>query len=175
MDQHNSTFGTDDRSSVQLANLEGKYLAFSLGKEVYGCNITKISEILGIIPITPVPRTPDFVKGVVNLRGKIVPVIDLRQRFSMEEIGYNRETCIIVADVSRGDHQISVGMIVDTVLSVHDFNSANLSTVPEYGSSVDTSFIMGVGKPDTHYVVLVLDVDRLIGDGRFAITQSSLN
>ena len=104
---------TLDQAVKSMTNREGKYLTFSLAKEEYGIGILKIKEIIGMMPITTVHRTPPFVKGVINLRGKVIPVVDLRLKFGMEEIGYTERTCIIVVEIAMGTGSIQMGIVVD--------------------------------------------------------------
>ncbi|MCO6437423.1 MAG: purine-binding chemotaxis protein CheW [Phycisphaerae bacterium] len=140
----------------QDRSLGGKYLTFLLGGEEYGLEILKVREIIGIMDITKVPQTPSFVEGVINLRGKVIPVIDLRAKFGLERIAYNEQTCIIVVDVGA-----LMGIIVDTVSEVHDIVSSDIEPAPSFGSSIDTSFILGMGKvKDT--VKILLDIDRVL-------------
>src|SRR3990172_7814985 len=93
---------------------EGKYLTFSLGNEEYGIVILKVKEIIGMMRITPVPQTPGFVKGVVNLRGKVIPVVDLRLRFGMEEAEYTDRTCIVVVEIDSAFNKLHIGVVVDS-------------------------------------------------------------
>ncbi len=136
--------------------LGGKYLTFHLDGEEYGVEILKVREIIGIMGITKVPQTPDFVQGVVNLRGKVIPVVDLRLKFNLSKAEYDEETCIIVVDVGA-----MMGIIVDTVQEVHDIPAANIEPPPTLGVSVDTSFILGMGKVKED-VKILLDIDRVL-------------
>ena len=142
----------------------GKYLTFSLSKEQYGIEILKVLELFCIKPITRVPRSPKYMKGVLNLRGKIIPVIDLRLKFGLPEAPYSDKTCIIVANVTVGEnqHQVAVGMIVDTVLEVIHFDENNLSMAPEYGVTLDTKFIMAMGNLPDSSVAILLDLDKFL-------------
>ncbi|HOA74621.1 MAG TPA: chemotaxis protein CheW [Phycisphaerae bacterium] len=137
-------------------DLGGKYLTFMLDDEEYGIEILKVREIIGIMDITKVPQTPDFVEGVINLRGKVIPVIDLRTKFGLARTEYNDQTCIIVVDVG-----MMMGIIVDTVQEVHDIPSANIEPPPKLGSAVDTSFILGMGKVKDD-VKILLDIDKVL-------------
>lgn len=139
--------------SVQIA---GKYLTFMLDREEYGVEILKIREIIGIMEITSVPQTPDFVEGVINLRGKVIPVVDLRAKFRLPRQTYNDQTCIIVVDVG-----MMMGIIVDTVREVHDFQEEDIEPPPRLGSHVATSFILGMGK-SRDGVKILLDIDRVL-------------
>ena len=136
--------------------LGGKYLTFLLDKEEYGVEILKVREIIGLMDITKVPQTPDFVEGVINLRGKVIPVIDLRTKFGLARMEYNDQTCIIVVDVGT-----TVGIIVDTVNEVHDIPSAAIEPPPTFGAAVDTTFILGMGKVKDS-VKILLDVDKVL-------------
>jgi purine-binding chemotaxis protein CheW len=134
----------------------GKFLTFKLADEEYGVEILKVREINGVIDITAVPRMPAFVKGVINLRGKVIPVIDLRLRFGLEELEHTEQTCIIVVDVGR-----EIGIIVDTVSEVLDIAGEDIEPPPSMGGSVDTSFILGMGKVDKT-VKILLDIDKVL-------------
>lgn len=135
---------------------ESKYLTFKLADEEYGVEILKVREIIGLMDITAVPRMPHYVKGVINLRGKVIPVIDLRLKFELEEIAHTEQTCIIVVDVGR-----EVGVIVDTVSEVLDIAADRVEPAPGMGASVDTSFILGMGKVGES-VKILLDINKVL-------------
>ena len=149
MSHPNQTTQSDSRA--------GKYLTFELANEAYGIEILKVREIIGIMDITKVPRMPHHVRGVINLRGKVIPVIDLRLKFDMSETEQTSETCIIVVDV-RGNQ---MGLQVDKVSEVLDINSSEIEDAPEVGSSVDNSFILGMGKAKGR-VNILLNIDRVL-------------
>ena len=138
----------------------GKYLTFVLGDEEYGLEILKVREIIGIMGITAVPKTPEFVKGVINLRGKVIPVVDLRLKFGMEEAERTEETCIIVVDVGS----VEMGIIVDKVSEVLDIAGQDIEDAPEFGAAVDTAFILGMGKADER-VTILLDIGKVLDTG----------
>lgn len=152
-------YDTDD----SVADLAGKYLTFALGDEVYGIEILKVVEIIGIMHITSVPCASDYLKGVINLRGKIIPLVDLRLKFGMPELAYGEKTCIIVVNVPLHDKQVSVGMIVDTVLEVRDFDTKSLSAAPEFGAVAEGGFVVAMGRTNSDTVVILIDVDRALG------------
>lgn len=131
--------------------LPGQYLTFQLMTEQYGVPIETVREINRVGEITPVPRTPNFVKGVMNLRGKIIPVINLRVRFGMDSQEYTRDTCIIVIDTDFGQ----VGMIVDAVKEVADLDQNQIEPPPVLGNEKTMSFIRGMGKLDDKVIILV--------------------
>ncbi|ODS31253.1 MAG: purine binding chemotaxis protein [Candidatus Scalindua rubra] len=136
---------------------EGKFLTFVLGKEVYGIEILKVREIIGVMAITTVPQTPDYMKGVINLRGKVIPVIDLRLKFSMPEEEHTQETCVIVVEVSRS----LIGIIVDSVSEVLDIRSEEIEDTPNFGHGIDTNFIEGLGKTKGKIIIL-LDIEKVL-------------
>jgi len=140
----------------------GKYLTFSLASEEYGVEILKVREIIGIMDITAMPQMPAYVKGVINLRGKVIPVIDLRLKFGMEPAEYTDQTCIVVVDVGS-----LVGVIVDTVQEVLDIQDSQIDPPPPLGASVDTSFVMGMGKIKDD-VKILLDIDKVLGAAELA-------
>lgn len=145
----------------------GQYLTFSLGPEVYGIEILKVQEIIGMMPVTKVPRTPDFVRGVVNLRGKVIPVIELRKKFEMDQRDDTSMTCIIVVQVSSAAQNITMGIIVDEVAEVLAISGGQIEPAPQFGSGVQTDFIMGIGKVASK-VVILLDVDKVLSWGELA-------
>ncbi len=136
---------------------EGKFLTFVLNDEEYGIEILKVREIIGVIDITSVPQTPHYLKGVINLRGKVIPIIDLRLKFSMPEQAHTLETCIIVAEVS-GDQ---IGVVVDDVSEVLDIKGGEIEETPQFGQGLDTDFIMGLGKANDK-IIIMLDIDKVL-------------
>jgi purine-binding chemotaxis protein CheW len=137
----------------------GRYLTFSLGNEDYGIEIIYVTEIIGLQKITEVPELPQYVRGIINLRGKIIPVIDVRTRFRKEPREYNDRTCTIVVDI-RG---IQTGLIVDTVAEVLDINEQDIVPLPQVGKSYHHKYIKGIGKVGSE-VKLLLDCDKLLSD-----------
>lgn len=129
-----------------LADKAGKYLTFQLAEEEYGLEILKVKEIIGLMDITQLPRTPDFVKGVINLRGKVIPVIDLRMKFEMTEKDVTDKTCIIVVEISEGNQNVQIGLVVDEVLEVLNVSTDDLEETPKFGVSLNTDFILGMAK-----------------------------
>lgn len=144
-----------------FARREGKYLSFMLGNEEYGVGIMKIREIIGLLPITSVPGTPPFVKGVINLRGKVIPVVDLRLKFKMGEVFHDDKTCIIVLDISNGGSDNQVGVIVDSVSEVLNIREEEIEETPTFGVSLDTDYILGMAKTGGG-VKMLLDIDRVL-------------
>ena len=146
---------------------EGKYLTFTLAEEEYGIGILRIKEIIGMMPITPVPRTPEFVKGVINLRGKVIPVMDLRLRFGMEEIGYTERTCIIVVEISGDTGTVQTGIVVDSVSEVMNMKGADIEDSPSFGTNLNTDYILGMAKMEGG-VKILLDIDQVLSSEEIA-------
>lgn len=148
-----------------LKDLAGKYLTFTLGKEEYGLGILNVREIIGVMEITAVPHTPEYIKGVINLRGRVIPVMDLRLRFGMEEAEYNERTCIIVVEVQGRAGHFQVGMVVDSVSEVLNIAAEDIEPPPSFGTSVtDAVNILGMAKINGE-VKILLDTDKVIGEG----------
>lgn len=145
---------------------EGKYLTFALGPEEYGLEILKVREIIGYMEITAVPQTPAHVKGVINLRGQVIPVIDLRAKFGMETAEVTEQTCIIVVETSRSDRKFSTGIVVDRVQEVLDIAGEDIEEAPQFDSSVNTDFILGMGKIGDS-VKILLDIDKVLAGTDF--------
>ncbi len=141
----------------------GKYLTFFLENEEYGIGILKVKEIIGMMPITSVPRTPEFVKGVINLRGKVIPVMDLRLKFSMDAIPYSDRTCIIVVEIESQDSTVLIGIVVDAVSEVLNIVENEIEEAPTFGSKLDTDYILGMAKMGGG-VKILLDIDRVLSD-----------
>ena len=139
----------------------GKYLSFQLGGEEYGVEILKVQEINGITEVTRVPRTPPFVRGVINLRGKVIPVIDLRAKLCMETVEDTEKTCNIVVQVQRDGMAVTMGVIVDDVSEVLDISAQQIAPPPSFGSGVDADFIIGMAKIEKN-VVILLDIEKVL-------------
>jgi len=152
---------TMDQAVKAMSDREGKYLTFSLAGEEYGIGILKIKEIIGMMPITSVPQTPDFVKGVINLRGKVIPVIDLRLRFGMEEIDYTERTCIIVVEIESPSGMVQIGSVVDAVSEVLNIKGEEIEDTPTFGAKLDTEYILGMAKMEGG-VKILLDIDKVL-------------
>jgi purine-binding chemotaxis protein CheW len=139
----------------------GKYLTFMIGKEEFGVGVLKVREIMGIQDITAVPQTPPYLKGVINLRGKVIPVIDLRLKFGLESIDYTQRTCIIVVQVKGASTSLLMGIVVDEVSEVLTLNAADIEDTPDFGSNVETSYILGMAKIKGK-VKILLDINEVL-------------
>ena len=151
----------DEGTATGQDHLSGKYLTFELGSEIYGIEILKVQEIIGIMSITNVPKTPGFVRGVINLRGKVIPVVELRKKFKMDTVEDTERTCIIVVQVQGSDDSITMGILVDEVSEVVDISGEQIEPAPTFGSSVNTAFILAMGKI-AERVVILLDADKVL-------------
>lgn len=149
---------------AELAEIEedtqkGKFLTFILGKEVYGIEIRYVTEIIGIQPITEVPEVPSYVKGIINLRGKIIPVIDVRLKFKKTAVDYNDRTCVIVVDIQN----VSIGLIVDNVAEVTSISDEGIVKPPDAKTGFHNQYIKGIGKVGNE-VKLLLDCEKLLSN-----------
>ena len=151
----------NSRNEAPVTSRGGKYLTFRLGGEEYGLEILKVREIIGLMEITVVPRTPSYVRGVINLRGKIIPVVDLRVKFGMAAIENTEETCIIVVDVLRKGKNVEMGILVDKVSEVLDITNAEIEDAPVFGNGFDTEFILGMAKTKQS-VKILLNIDAVL-------------
>lgn len=146
-----------------LSKLAGKYLTFRLANEGYGIEILKVREIIGLMNITKVPNMPDYVCGVINLRGKIYPVINLHTKFGIESMETTNETCIIVVDVMQNEKPVTVGILVDSVSEVVEISADEIEPTPQFNISLDSSYIMGIGKIQNEIKIL-LDIDKVLAN-----------
>ena len=162
-----------NKSASQTANA-GKYITFVLGHESYGIPALKVREIIRLVPITAVPRMPCHIKGVINLRGKIIPVVDLRAKFGLAGTQDTERTCIIVVQVSSAaTAKLFIGLIVDAVEEVANITTDDVEDTPDFGTSVDTSYILGMAKIKGTLKTL-LDIDRLLVDVAAAAVEQTL-
>lgn len=157
----NQSAKTMDQAIKATTIKTGKYLTFSLEQEEYGIGILKVKEIIGMMPITSVPRTPTFVKGVINLRGKVIPVMDLRLKFDMGEIPYTDRTCIIVVEIELKDSTVLIGIVVDAVSEVLNIQKEEIEETPAFGTSLNTEYILGMAKMEGG-VKILLDIDKVL-------------
>jgi purine-binding chemotaxis protein CheW len=152
----------------------GKYLIFHLGMEEFGAEILKVREIIGLQDITAIPQVPAHVKGVINLRGKVIPVIDLRLKFGMPPEEYTARTCIVVMRTRQADEDLMIGMIVDGVVEVLNLASADIQETPDFGPGVVTPYLIGMAKIKGK-VKILLDIDQVLStnelDGLTSLLQ----
>lgn len=144
-----------------MENSGGKYLTFVLAKEEYGIPILKVREIIKLLEITSIPKTPGYIKGVINLRGKIIPIMDLRLKFGLEEKEYNERTCIVVVEITLNETKKLMGLIVDNVSEVVNLATDQIEPPPEYGYQNNQGYLIGVGKVKER-VILLLDIEQIL-------------
>jgi purine-binding chemotaxis protein CheW len=166
------TTRTMNHTVAAIHNREGKYLTFNLDMEEYGLRIVKVKEIIGLMSITTVPRTPPFVKGVINLRGKVIPVVDLRLKFEMKEIAYTERTCIIVVEIAAPGGAIPMGVVVDAVSEVLNIKQGEIEDTPTFGSRLDTEYILGMAKTGGGIKIL-LDIDKVLSSEEVILLQET--
>jgi len=158
--------------AANLAALAGKYLTVVLGDEAYGIGVLSVREIIRLQKITPVPQMPEFVKGVINLRGRVIPVIDLRVKFGLKAEMTER-TCIVVVQVKLGaDQVVQMGLIVDAVEEVAHLATAEIEPTPDFGTTVSTDYILGMAKVKGQ-VKTLLDLDRVVSAGALPVLAAA--
>ncbi len=162
----------DSTGVKAMADKEGKYLTFSMAEEEYGIGILKIKEIIGMMPITTVPRTPEFVKGVINLRGKVIPVMDLRLKFGMEKIDYTERTCIIVVEIEGQTGPVMIGIVVDSVSEVLNIKGDDIEGTPTFGTKLNTDYIHGMAKIEGG-VKILLDIDKVLSSQEVVLLEEA--
>lgn len=154
-----------------MAKESSKFLTFDLGEESYAIPILNIKEIIGMMDITRVPRLPNFIKGVLNLRGKIIPVIDLRLKFGLDSRDYDDRTSIIVVELMTTDVVLTSGIVVDKVNEVLDIDTSEIEPPPKYGADVDQAFLTGIGKVKDS-VIMLLDVAKILSTDEIKILET---
>jgi len=152
-----------DNTALEPTELEGKYLTFSLMEEVYGVSVDWILQIIDLPDITMIPKTPEFVKGVINLRGKIIPVIDLRLKFRLPPQEYHARTSIVVINMKSENGELYIGIIIDNVHEVLDIEARDIEKAPTFGSGIETQFILGMAKVKQR-VVTLLNIGKILSD-----------
>jgi purine-binding chemotaxis protein CheW len=155
-------------------SLAGKYLTFNLHGESYGIEVLKVREIIRHLNITTVPQMPDYIRGVINLRGKIIPVMDLRLRFGFPNVTNTDQTCIVVVQVKLPDGKVTpMGLVVDGVEEVLNFNATDIEQTPDFGGQIAVDYILGMAKVKG-VVKVLLDIDRVVGAAAIQKVQSAL-
>lgn len=152
---------TEDVPGPQADARAGKYLTFQLANEEFGIRVLKVREIMGLQEITAVPQTPAHIKGVINLRGKVVPVIDLRLKFSLPAADYTQRTCIIVTQVQGESANVMVGIVVDGVSEVLNLSAAEIEDTPDFGDGTGVRYLLGMAKVKGK-VKILLDIDQVL-------------
>ena len=160
---------TTNKSSTHRAAItrEGTYLTFRLQDEEYGIAIFKVKEIIGMMDITTIPKMPGFIKGVINLRGKVIPILDLRLKFGLESVPYNERTCIIVVEAPGSFGDMALGLVVDAVHDVANIKEDDVEDSPSFGMNLEGNFILGMAKYDSG-VRILLDIAKVVGEAELA-------
>ena len=164
------TMESGSAGSAVAKDRAGKYLTFRLDNEEYGLEILKVREIIGLMDITSVPKTPDYVRGIINLRGSVIPVLDLKKKFDMGATEDTEETCVIVVEVTLGDNKVMMGTIVDAVSEVLEIKENEIEDAPAFGTNVNTKFILGIGKIKDE-VKILLDIDEVLTTSDIAMME----
>ncbi len=147
-----------------------QYLTFKLGGEIFGVDVSQVQEILELTPITRIPQTPLFMKGVINVRGKVVPIVDLRLKFGMEEQESTVDTCIVVVEVAMEGETVVLGAVADSVDEVIDQQPDQIEPPPRIGTNLNTEFIKGMGKRDDHFII-ILDINKIFSAKEIEVIQ----
>ena len=149
-----------------------QYLTFTLEEELYAVDVVKVREVLEVTPLTKIPRMPNFMQGVINIRGSVVPVLDLRLKFGMEKAERTVDTCIIVMDIQAEDKLVTIGSLADSVQEVIDLDEESIEPPPRIGTKVDTDFIRGMGKRDDQFII-ILDIDRVFNSSELKVAEDA--
>jgi len=154
---------TTEQSNETDKNVE-QYLSFTLGNELYGINILRVQEIKGWEETTPIPNTPDYIKGVINIRGTVIPILDLRLKFNMDFTDYDKKTVVIVTKIFTADSEKIMGIVVDSVSDTQNINMDEISETPDLGISINMDYIKGITN-SIEQMLVILDIDKLINHG----------
>ena len=155
-------------------NATAQYLSFKLEDELFALDISKVREVIEFTTVTKVPQTPDFMRGVINLRGGVVPVVDLKQKFGMEKTEKTINTCVIITEVNIDDESVVLGAMADAVDEVFDLSSENIEAAPKIGTQLNTEFLLGMGKKDDDFILL-LDIDKVFSLDELNIANQMSN
>lgn len=169
-----ATMATPERGQTAADVRSGKYLTFQLGREEFAIHVLKVREIMGVQDITAVPQTPDYLKGVINLRGKVIPVVDLRLKFGLPEADYTQRTCIIVVQIQGGGGPLMMGAIVDAVSEVLTLAGGEIEDTPDFGDGVRTPYLLGMAKIKGK-VKILLDIDQVLTTQELSGIESVLS
>jgi len=157
---------------IQNESASQQFLSFALGDEVFAVNVLQVKEILDVINITRVPQMPDYMLGVINLRGSVVPVVDLRCKFGMEERAQGQETCIVVLEVDFDGERVVIGALTDAVREVLDLSADQIEPPPRMGMKLKSEFIRGMGKQGENFII-ILDIDRIFSSDELCVIRES--
>ncbi|WP_027179712.1 chemotaxis protein CheW [Maridesulfovibrio bastinii] len=156
---------------MELNSITNQYLTFTLNKDIYALDISSVREVLELTPITRIPRTPKFMRGVINLRGHAVPVVDMRLKFGMSRTEDTINTCIIIVEVSFDGEQTIMGALADSVREVVELTENMIEQAPRMGTSIKTEYIKGMGKQDDEFII-ILDISKILSVEELAMLKS---
>lgn len=154
--------------TVSSINQTTQYLTYKLEDEIFALDISKVREVLDFTTVTKVPRTPDFMRGVINLRGSVVPVVDMRLKFGMTKTDKTVNTCVIIVEINLEGERIVIGALADSVQEVIELEPGQIEPPPRIGTRLKTEFIKGMGKRDDHFII-ILDIDRIFSSDELSI------
>jgi purine-binding chemotaxis protein CheW len=157
--------------AAATVNETTQYLTYKLGEETFALDISKVREVLDFTTVTKVPRTPEFMRGVINLRGSVVPVVDLRLKFGMSQTENTVNTCIIITEVTVDNDTTVLGALADSVQEVLDLGPENIAPAPKIGTKLRTEFITGMGKRDDRFII-ILDIDKVFSSDELSLVQA---
>lgn len=149
--------------AIKTISSQGQFLTFTLAKEIFALEIVKVREVLELTTVSEIPRTPEYMKGVINLRGHAVPVVDMRLKLGMSQIEHTVDTCIIILEVVFGDDAIVMGALVDSVREVFEMSENDIEPAPKMGAAIEASYIKGMGRQEEQFIIIV-DVDRIFSE-----------
>jgi purine-binding chemotaxis protein CheW len=161
MNMQSTAMKAPEPAAATADSRAGKYLTFGLANEEFGIQVRRVREIMGVQEVTAVPHTPPYVKGVINLRGKVIPVVDLRTKFGMPEQAYTQRTCIIVVELEQDGARLLTGVVVDEVSEVLSLQTADIEDAPDFGRGVATPYLLGMAKTKGK-VKILLDINRVM-------------
>ncbi len=153
-------------------SISGQYLTFTLAEELYGVDIAQVSEVMDYMPITSIPGTPDFLLGIINLRGKALPVVDMRLKFNLENTERTVNTCIIITEVIIENEKAIMGALADSVQEVFEIHSKDIEPPPKMGATINTEFIQGMARHDDKFIIII-DVNRVFSMEELSIVQEA--
>lgn len=149
--------------ATKMTSSQGQFLTFTLGKEIFALDIVKVREVLELTTVSEIPKTPEYMKGVINLRGHAVPVVDMRLKLGMSQIEHTVDTCIIILEVAFGGEAIVMGALVDSVREVFEMSENDIEPAPKMGAAIEASYIKGMGRQEEKFIIIV-DVDRIFSE-----------
>ena len=162
-----------NRTPTELESGARQYLGFHVGGESYGIPILKVREIIEYGAVTKVPASPSWIRGVFNLRGSVVPVIDLAVKFGLDPSGVTRKSCIVVVEAERAEGRVALGVMIDEVSSVLEYDAAQTERLPDFGTRVRREYLLGMGASAGQKFVMLLDIDRVLSDDEIAEARNA--